>query len=555
VTGSTLQWPSLYSVPGSTPSHLGGRAVVGGRGMVVTPQPLAAEAGIAVLRAGGNAVDAAIAASALLMVTAPMQCGPGGDAVWLVQPADGPAVAVNATGRSGRSLDPERARAAGARDGDRGGWTVTVPGAVRGWVDVLERFGTMPLGELLQPAIELADRGFFVSRYLHAAICVAEPVLRRSAEGQAWFLPDGAAPPVHSRLRQPELARCLRLLADTGGRALYEGEIAVAVAAALGDADGFLDEDDFASHATLWEEPLSLELDGLTLLQAPPNSQGVVALEALALTAATLGKPYPDLGRVDDLHVLVEALRAALADRDAVVADPDVTGDAAVGLLEARYVAARSAALDPERARPVWDSGAGHGASSAASREGDTVNLVAVDESGLAVSLTQSLFYDFGSGVPVAGFGFMLQNRGAGFSFDGEARNAIAPGCRPLHTLMPGMVVAAGRVRHVFGCMGGHGQAQTHVQLLSRIAAGDDPQEAIGAPRFFVDPTATEPAVSVESRLSVALRDGLAAKGFAVETLGEWEELMGHAQFISVEPSGAFVGGCDPRTDGHIAAW
>jgi gamma-glutamyltranspeptidase len=180
---------------------------------------------------------------------------------------------------------------------------------------------------------------------------------------------------------------------------------------------------------------------------------------------------------------------------------------------------------------------------------------VAIDESGLAVSLTQSLFYDFGSGVPVAGFGFMLQNRGACFSFDGEARNAIAPGRRPLHTLMPGIAVAAGRARHVFGCMGGHGQAQTQAQLLSRVAAGDDPQEAIGAPRFFVDPTATEPAVSVESRMPVALREGLAANGFTVETLGKWEDIMGHAQFISVEPSGAFVGGCDPRTDGHIAAW
>jgi gamma-glutamyltranspeptidase len=555
MTGSAVQWPSLYTVPGSTPSHLGGRAVVSGRGMVVTPQPLAAEAGVAVLRAGGNAVDAAIAASAVLMVTAPMQCGPGGDAVWLVQPVKGPAVAVNATGRSGSSLEPQRARAAEARDGDRGGWTVTVPGAVQGWVDVLERFGTVPLGELLQPAVELAEHGFFVSRYLHAAICLAEPVLRRSAEGQAWFFPGGAAPPVHSRLCQPELARCLRLLADTGGRALYDGEIAAAVAAALAGTDGFLKEEDLALHATRWEEPLSLELDGLTLLQAPPNSQGVAALEALALTEARLGKPYADLGRVDDLHVLVEALRAALADRDAVVADPDVTGAAAAELLGAGYLAARAATLDSARARPAWEAGVGRAASTAALRDGDTVNLVAVDESGLAVSLTQSLFGDFGSGVPVTDFGFMLQNRGACFSFDGEARNAIAPGRRPLHTLMPGMVVEADRVRHVFGCMGGHGQAQTQAQLLSRIAAGDDPQEAIGAPRFVVDPKVAEPVVSVESRLPASLREGLAANGFTVETLGEWEDIMGHAQFISVEPSGAFVGGCDPRTDGHVAAW
>ena len=253
----------------------------------------------------------------------------------------------------------------------------------------------------------------------------------------------------------------------------------------------------------------------------------MVALEALALAQARLGKPYADLGRIDDLHVLVEALRAALADRDAVVADPDVTGNAAAKLLGAGYLAARAATLDSARARPVWAAGVGRAASTAASRDGDTVNLVAIDESGLAVSLTQSLFADFGSGVPVSDFGFMLQNRGACFSFDGEARNAIAPGRRPLHTLMPGMAVAADRVRHVFGCMGGHGQAQTQAQLLSRIAAGDDPQEAIGAPRFVVDPEATEPAVSVESRLPVSLREGLAAYGFTVETLGEWEDIMG----------------------------
>ncbi len=510
--------------------------------MVVAPQPLAAQAGLAVLRAGGNAVDAAVAASAMLMVTAPMQCGPGGDAIWLVRPPAGPAVAVNATGKSGARLDPDAARAAAARDGDRGGWTVTVPGAVAGWRDVLDRYGTMSLDELLQPAIAAAEEGFYVSRYLHAALRAAETVLHRSPEGRRWFLANGV-PSVHSRLRQPELARCLRLLAATEGEALYGGEIGAAVAAAA----EYVDEEDLATHATRWDEPLAVTIGELELLQAPPNSQGVVLLEALRLVELALGKPYPELGRADDWHVLVEALRAALADRDAIVGDVA----SAAPLLDDAYLAARSAAIDPDRAKPRWATPT----PTAATRDGDTANLVAVDESGFAVSLTQSLYYDFGSGIPVNGFGFMLHNRGACFSLAPEAVNGIAPATRPLHTLMPGLALAAGLPRYVFGCMGGHGQAQTQAQLLSRLAAGEDAQEAVAAPRFFADPEGSEPVLYLESRAPSAVEEALASRGHELALLGEWEEIMGHAQLIAVEPSGALVGGCDPRTDGHVATW
>jgi gamma-glutamyltranspeptidase/glutathione hydrolase len=191
----------------------------------------------------------------------------------------------------------------------------------------------------------------------------------------------------------------------------------------------------------------------------------------------------------------------------------------------------------------------------ASTRDGDTANLVAVDADGLAVSLTQSLYCDFGSGVPVPGFGFMLQNRGACFSLSADARNAIAPGRRPLHTLMPGMAVAGGDVRYVFGCMGGHGQAQTQAQLLARLAAGDDPQDAVAAPRFFADPEAAEPVLYVEGRVSASLREELARRGHPVQVLGAFEEIMGHAQLAALEPSGALVGAGDPRTDGAVAAW
>ena len=546
----SVEWPWLDRVPGAIPSRLGGRAVVGGRGMVVTPQPLAAEAGLAALRAGGNAVDAAVAASAMLMVTVPMHTGLGGDAIWLVRSPGGAVAAVNASGKSARRLDPDRARAAAARDGDRGAWTVTVPGAVAGWVDVLARFGTMGLDELLQPAIDTAERGFHVSRYLHASLCASESVLRRSPEGAAWFLREGV-PAVQSRLRQPELAEALRLLAETGGEAMYRGELAGAVAA----ASGVLGEEDLAAHTTRWEEPLALRLGDLELLQAPPNSQGVVLLEALALAAAVLGKQFASVDSVEELHVLVEAIRAALADRDAVVGDPDATGAAAATLIDDRYVASRATTIDPDRAVAAWSPGVGRAAATAGARDGDTVNLVAVDESGFAVSLTQSLYYDFGSGIPVPGWGFMLHNRGACFSLDPDTPNAIGPGKRPLHTLMPGMALADGRVRHVFGCMGGHGQAQTQAQLLCRLAAGEDPQEAVGAPRFFADPEAGEAVLYLEDRAPAELQEGLASRGHPLTVLGGWEEIMGHAQLVSVEPSGALVGGCDPRTDGHVAAW
>jgi gamma-glutamyltranspeptidase/glutathione hydrolase len=518
--------------------------------MVVAPQPLAAEAGLAILRAGGNAVDAAVAASAVLMVTVPMQCGPGGDAIWLVRPPDGPAAVVNATGKSGARLEPEVARAAAAHDGDRGGWTITVPGAVAGWVSALDRFGTMSLEELLEPAIRIAEDGFFVSRYLHLALAASEWVLRRSAEGRAWFLA-GGVPPVHARLRQPELARCLRVLSATGGEALYRGELATAIA----DAAVFLDEDDLAAHATRWEEPLAVTVGGLKLLQAPPNSQGIVLLEALRLTELVLGKPFPELEDAGDLHVLVEALRASLADRDALVGDPERASEDVRQLLDDDYLAERAGAIDRERAAAEWAAGVGRKAPIATGRDGDTANLVTVDESGLAVSLTQSLYCDFGSGVPVPGWGFLLQNRGACFSLEAGVPNEIGPARRPLHTLMPGMALVDSDLRFVFGCMGGHGQAQTQAQLLSRLAAGADPQEAIGAPRFFADPESGRPVLYVESRLGSEVRAGLASRGHPLEVLGEWEEIMGHAELIAAEPSGALVGGCDPRTDGHVAAW
>ena len=273
------------------------------------------------LRAGGNAVDAAVATSAVLMVTVPMQTGPGGDAIWLVRPAGGPAVAVNGSGRSGAGLDPERARASAAREAERGGWTVTVPGAVASWVDVLERYGTGASPSCCGPRSSSPSTGSS-----SAATCTRRFALPRrscSAASTGAVVPGRGVPAVYSRLRQPELARCLRLLAETNGEALYRGEIASAIVDALAGSGGFLGKDDLAHHTTRFDAPLSARVGDLELLQSPPNSQGVVLLEALRIAETRSGTPYPDLEDADQLHLLVESLRAALADRDATVADPD----------------------------------------------------------------------------------------------------------------------------------------------------------------------------------------------------------------------------------------
>ena len=545
------EWPWLNDIE---PFESGVRPVVAEHGMVSSPNPLASQVGLSVLLSGGNAVDAAVATSAALMVLAPMQCSPGGDAFWLIRKPDEGVEALNGSGAAPRAADAERLRALGMRTmPERGPLTITVPGVISSWVAALERYGTRPIAELLEPAIRLAQEGFFVTRYLRAAIAVAEPVLRQSDEGIRWYLADGV-PRTFGRLRQPELAACLRELARSEGRSMYTGEIATDVAAAVTKAGGWLAVDDLAAHTQLWQPALATRFGDLEILQAPPNSQGVVLLEALNVLEAyrALQSELEDAPE----HAQIEALRSAFADGDRLVGDISTPTS---GLLDLQYARERAELIDPNAVQREWRSRDGAASAVEAvrrSRDGDTAHLAIVDSDRMGVSLTQSLYDDFGSGVPVPRWGFMLHNRGRGFSLEPRSVNELRPSRRPRHTLTPGLAQRAGSLAFAFGCMGGDGQPQTQMQLLTHLRTGQDPQEAIAAPRWYIDiQTAGRSRVLVESRVKASVVRELRRRGHHVVRLGPYEEVMGHAQVISVEPSGALVGGADPRTDGHVAGW
>jgi gamma-glutamyltranspeptidase len=548
-------WPWLNAAPGQDPYQSGFRPVLGERGMVATPHPLASQVGLDVIRRGGNAVDAAVAVSAVLMVVVPMQCSPGGDAFWVIAPCNARPSILDASGAAPIAADPDDLLMLGQKAiPTRSAWAVTVPGAVAGWESALARFGTRSLEELLRPAVRLAEEGFFVGRHLRASIAAAEPVLRSSLEGVNWYLRDGI-PPLYSRLRQPALARTLRELGRTNSKSLYEGALSQAISDTVQSHGGWLAPEDLAAHTPRWEDPLSVEWRGLRVLQPPPPAQGTVLLAALTL-ADVHGDVPLKMNDGASHHAMIEALRAARADFEAHGGDPDRASTSPSALLGDAYLRQRASSIDLDQARRNWPPGLVSPRSPglvSLDRDGDTAHLAVLDADGMAVSLTQSLFHDFGSGVPVAGWGFFLQNRGASFSLTAEAPNALAGGLQPPHTL----VCSGHRVCIALGAMGGTGQPQTLFQLLARLHdEGLDPAEAIASPRWYSDATCRDASrVYVESRLPRRIVEGLQTRGHDVVRLGAWEELMGHAQVIIVDDGGALIGGADPRSDGAVATW
>jgi gamma-glutamyltranspeptidase len=552
-------WPWTASVPGQRPYRSGFRPILGERGMVSAAHPLAAQAGLDVLRSGGNAVDAAVATSAALMVVVPMQCSPGGDAFWLIAPPDAPPQALNASGVIPESANADELRALGhSTVPTRSAWAVTVPGAVAGWATALERFGTRSLDEVLKPAITIAEQGFIIGRHLRASIVAAEPLLRASQDGVEWFLRSGI-PALYDKLVQPLLADTLRQLGRSGGKSLYNGQLAEAIADAVVSRGGWLSESDLARCEPRWDSPLSVQWRGLEIFQPPPNTQGTVLLAALRTVDGRDSGPLK-LDASQAHHLLIEALRAARADCESHVMDPAYARLKPDALLDESYLRLRAAMISPTAAQPTWTSAIDESAMPGPvgrERDGDTAHLAVVDCDGMAVSLTQSLFDDFGSGVPVTGHGFFLQNRASSSSLQRGAPNELQGGHRPPHTLVPGLALDGGQVRFVLGAMGGTGQPQTQLQLLVQMVdEGLDPAEAIAAPRWYSDVTTREQSrVYVESRLSRRIVDELKARGHDIVRLGPWEELMGHAQVIEVNSGGVLVGGADPRSDGAVAAW
>ncbi len=520
-------------------------AVMGLGPMVATSQPLAAQAGLQTMLAGGNAVDAAVAAAAMLAVVEPTGTGMGGDCFALVYSAAMREVrALNGSGRAPAALDPARLRAAGwASMPQRGALTVTVPGAVEAWARLAAEHGRMPLAALLAPAIATAERGYPVSELIARAWQASAPLLARHDAARAHFLPAGDAPRAGARVRMPGQARALREVAEGGPDAFYRGPIAEAIVGAVAAAGGCLTREDLARHGSTWDTPIATHFHGLDVWQCPPNGQGLAALLALAIAREWHLSALP-WDSADRLHLLIEAMRLGFADAHAWVADPAFTTPPLSTLLAPGYADARRALVKLDRAIEAPATGIPRGS--------DTVYLAAVDGDGNACSLINSNYMGFGSGIVAGWTGIPLQNRGAGFTLDAAHPNGLAPGKRPFHTIIPGMATHAedGTLYACFGVMGGHMQPQGHLQVMAALrCAGMDPQRALDAPRFQITP---DGRIALEPWYSDTARHDLASRGHVLvprdDTPGAGT--FGGGQVIVIAENGVRIGGSDPRKDG-----
>jgi gamma-glutamyltranspeptidase/glutathione hydrolase len=511
------------------------------RGMVCASVPDASAAGVAMLARGGNAIDAAIAAAAVLCVVEPMMTGIGGDAFVLYAPAEGPLVGLNGSGRApaAATLDAYRARGLSAVP-ERGILSVTVPGAVHAWETLAQRHGRLPLGVLLEPAIRAATDGFAVSELVaHYWWGLAKAgVLDDTA--RAHFAPEGRTPRAGEWIRVPALGRTLRAIAEHGAKALYEGAVADAIVGASRAAGGYLAHEDLAGHASTWVDPIATTYRGVAVAELPPNGQGLAALVALnVLEALEPADPASAL----HWHRRIEAVKLAFADLREYVADPERAEIPVAALLDKAYARSRAAQVG-ERALTAPAPG----------RPGDTVYLCAADGEGNLVSFIQSLAAGFGSGVGCGDTGIVLQNRGAAFSLDPRHRNALAPGKRPFHTIIPGMLLRDGEPWIAFGSMGGPIQPQSHLNFVANVVdLGLSPQEALDRTRFRfqggMNVLLETPDLPVSE--GGTLFDALAARGHGVERPpGIAFDPFGGGQAIQRLPDGVLAGASDRRKDG-----
>lgn len=522
-------------------------------GMVATSQPLAAQAGLEILRAGGTAADAAVATAAVLAVIEPTSTGIGGDCFALVfEAASGAVRAVNGSGRCPRGLSLEALQARGV--GDRlppfGPDAVTVPGTIAGWADTVARHGRLSLAEVLAPAIAYAEDGHPVAPVVaHFWARGAERLRSASPHGGALLI-DGRAPRAGERFRNPGVASVLREVADGGAEAFYLGRPAREIVAVLAELGGALDSDDLARHRSTFEPPIHTRYRDHTIYECAPSGQGLAALLALNLLEGfELGALGPR--SAERYHLMIEALRLAFADARRYVADPAQAEVPVEALLATDYSARRRALIDPRRATvdPT------HGAPFASC---DTVYLAAVDGEGNACSFINSNYMGFGTGIVPRGCGFSLQNRGAGFSLDPAHPNALAPGKRPYHTIIPAISTRPdGSLHACFGVMGGFMQPQGHVQVISGLLDHAlDAQTTLDAPRFAIEPQTDSPAVHLEAPTPALLAE-LRARGHAIEPeTGEGRlRWFGRGQVILRDASGTLQGGSDGRCDGAAVGY
>jgi gamma-glutamyltranspeptidase / glutathione hydrolase len=515
------------------------------RGIVAAESPLAAQAGAVVLARGGHAVDAAIAANAVMGVVAPMMNGIGGDLFAIVHDARTGAVhGLNASGWSPAGMTIELLNARGhATMPQHGIHSVTVPGAVSGWMALHDKFGRVPFDVVLSAAIEHADSGFPVPEITADEWAGAVPLLRTDANAIRTYLPDGEAPATGELFRNPDLARTLAAIARTGGEAFYRGEVAQRILRCSAELGGVHTAADLAEYKPEWVTPLTTNYRGWDVYEIPPNSQGIAALVMLNILE---GFPLSEYGRAtaDSLHVMIEAKKLAYADMQRHVGDPRFSRIPVQELLSKPYARERAALIDPRRAHTSVDAG------QLPAHASDTTYLCAVDREGNIASLIQSNFATFGSAVVPDGAGFVLQNRGGLFNFDRAHPNALGPRKRPLQTVIPAFM----KREHLsigFGVMGGWNQPQAHVQLISNIVDhGLNVQEALEAPRF-VKLTFPGTDVMMESRIQPDVRTELERRGHQIDLQGEYSNMMGGGQAV-VHDARASVnyGGSDPRKDG-----
>jgi gamma-glutamyltranspeptidase/glutathione hydrolase len=506
-----------------------------GGSTLITPHHLASGAGAEILAAGGNAIDAIVAANLALGVVAPYYCGVGGDLLSMVW--DGGVHGYRSVGRSPADATPEVVRALNGDSGVMlpfGASAVSVPGAVRGWFDLLDRWGTTSFAELAAPAVRLAAEGFPLSRAGAFRVAGSAALCDAFVDDTEALMSIYGGVEEGDLLIQPALAETLELLARDGPDAYYRGPIAASIVSELQRRGWPMTVDDLSGHEPAWVDPIFGRFGDLDVAELPPPTQGVTALQMLAIADGL------DLGAddVDRLHLLIEVSKLGLAERDANVGDPDHMTVRPADLLDPLRIERLRAEIDPMTASRV---------AKRPQPDGGTAYLCAADRDGLAVSLIQSNFTAIGSGVHVADRGINLHNRGSAFTLDESSPNRFAGGKLPMHTLIPAMGLRDGRLALVFGTMGGHAQAPIHLQLLTRMVRDrTDPQSAIDAPRFETDPSSGR--VGIEARVDPAWTSTLVSRGHDVNLLRAYDDGVGHAHAIEVHPNGFRVG-ADPRSE------
>jgi len=521
--------------------------VISRRGVVSAENPLAAQAGANVLAHGGNAVDAAIATNAVMGVVEPMMNGIGGDLFAIVYDAkSGKLYGLNASGWAPAGLSVEFLKSKGiAKMPQKGIQSVTVPGAVDGWAKLIARFGTKKFAELLAAAIYYSREGFPVPEWDAAYWADEVDLLKQDKNAAATYLSGGHAPRMGEVFRNPDLARSLEAIASGGRDAYYRGESAKSIVALSGRLGGTMTPEDLADYSSEWVEPISSTYHGWTVYEIPPNGQGIAALEMLNIMEQfSLGQFGHN--STDALHAMIEAKKLAYADMYRYVADPKFSQVPVQGMLSKEYAARRAKLVDMAKANcdvlpgePPLATG------------GDTTYLTVTDSDGNMVSLIQSNYSGFGSGLVADGTGFALQNRGGLFSLDPNSPNKLAGHKRPLHTIIPGFM-SNGQERIAFGIMGGFNQAQAHAQFVSNVVDfGMNIQEALEAARFSKY-TFAGCDVYLEDRVPLAVRDGLAARGHKIDLHGAYSAVMGGGQAVQRDiSSGVNYGASDPRKDGE----